>query len=71
MPTIRISSNKRNVNVMEWLGAPNVDKEGHIERSLDLPEEVYQGLEKAITSGAKEGDVYLKDGARVHWFFDK
>lgn len=71
MPTIRISSNRRNVNVMEWLGAPNVDKDNRIERSLDIPEEAYQGLEKAIASGAKEGDVYLKDGARFHWFLDK
>lgn len=71
MPSVRISGNWQNVNRMDWAGVANVDKDGHIERSVAIPEEAYVALEQAITSGSKEGDVYIKNGARFHWFLDK
>jgi hypothetical protein len=71
MATIRISGNWRNPNRKEWAGAPSISPEGHIERSLDIPEEAYQALEIAIAKGGNEGTVYLKDGTRFDWFVDR
>lgn len=71
MPTVRISGNWQNVNRMDWAGVANVDKAGHIERSINIPEEAYVAIEQAITGGAPEGDVFIKNGARFHWFLDK
>lgn len=71
MPTVRISGNWRNIHRMDWAGAPNVDKDGHIERSVAIPEEAYQAIEQALTSGAPEGEVFLKNGTKFHWFLDK
>jgi hypothetical protein len=56
---------------MEWAGAPNIDKGNRIERSLPIPEEAYQRIESAITAGHIEGDVYLEDRSRFHWFLDR
>lgn len=71
MPSVRISGNWQNVNRMDWAGAPKVDKAGHIERSIDIPEEAFVAIEEALKGGAPEGDVFIKDGSRFHWFLDK
>ncbi len=42
MATVRITGNRpNNIHKMEWLGKPTIDRDGNIERSVDLPEEVY------------------------------
>jgi hypothetical protein len=72
MPTVRISGNWRNVNQMEWAGAPNVGPDGRIERSLAIPPDAYEAIEKAIAdSGAVEGTVTLPNGTRFHYFLDR
>jgi hypothetical protein len=71
MATVRISGNWRNPNKREWAGAPELDEEGHIERTIDIPEEAYQALEREIARGGSEGIVYLKDGTRFDWFVDR
>lgn len=71
MTTIRISGNWRNPNKMEWAGAPSVDDQGRIERSIELPEEAFQALEREIAKGGLEGFVFLKDGTRFDWFLDR
>lgn len=71
MATVRISGNWRSVHKMEWAGAPNVDKQGRIERTLTIPEAAYEAIEKALAKGGPEGDVYLEDGTRFHWFLDQ
>lgn len=71
MPSVRISGNWQNVNRMDWAGAPNVDKAGHIQRSIDIPEEAFVAIEEALKGGVNEGDVFIKDGSRFHWFLDK
>jgi hypothetical protein len=48
-----------------------VDTEGHIERSVDLPEEVYRTIERAIAAGSAEGIVFLDGQRRVAWFLDR
>jgi hypothetical protein len=69
--TVRLSGNVRHATRSEWLGAPPVDTEGHIERSVDLPEEVYQTIERAIAAGSAEGIVFLDGQRRVDWFLDR
>jgi hypothetical protein len=71
MPTVRITTNWRHPHRMEWAGAPSIDKEGRIERSITIPEEAYEGIESAIAAGHIEGDVYLPDRSRFHWFLDR
>jgi hypothetical protein len=71
MPTVRITTDWGRRDQMEWAGAPAIDKEGRIERSLDIPEEAYQGIEGAIRKGYVEGNVYLKDKSRFSWFLDR
>jgi hypothetical protein len=71
MASVRISGNWRNPNKMEWCGAPAVDERGRIDRSLNLPEEALQAVEKEIARGGTEGTVYLQNGARVNWFLDR
>jgi hypothetical protein len=56
---------------MEWAGAPNIDKENRIERALQIPEEAYQRIESAIAAGHIEGNIYLEDRSRFHWFLDR
>jgi hypothetical protein len=70
MPTVRISGNPRSLQNMEWLGAPAIDEQGHIERTLEIPEKAYQEIEKAIAGGHIEGIVYLGGGIRFNWFLD-
>jgi hypothetical protein len=71
MATVRISGNWRNLNQKEWAGAPKINKKGRIKRSLNIPEEAYQALERDIAKGNIEGTVYLKDGSRFDWFVDR
>jgi len=72
MPTVRISGNWRNPNKKEWAGAPNLQPDGRIERSITIPEEAFQAIEREIARGGGEGLVYLKDGVtRFDWFVDR
>jgi hypothetical protein len=56
---------------MEWVGVPDIDKHNHIERSCAISEEAYTKIESAIAMGHLEGDVYLADRSRFHWFLDR
>jgi hypothetical protein len=71
MPTVRITTDRGHPDRLEWAGAPPIDTRNHLERSLDIPEEAYGRIESAITEGHIEGDVYLRDGSRIHWFLDR
>jgi hypothetical protein len=71
MASVRISHNMRNPNKMDWAGAPELDDEGHIERTLNLPEALYESIEQAIAKGHVEGTVYLDQDTRVHWQADR
>jgi hypothetical protein len=70
MATVRISGNWRNPSKMEWGGALPLDEDGHIERSLALPEGVYEAIEDGIAQGNVEGSIYLPAGTRVQWSLD-
>jgi hypothetical protein len=71
MATVRIDGNWRVLHKMEWAGAPAIDREGHIERSIDIPEAAYQKIEEAIAEGNIEGTIYLEGNVRFHWFLDR
>ncbi len=71
MSTVRIVSDWGHAGRMAWVGAPDIDTANHIERSVAMPEEAYQTIEAAIGGGHIEGDVYLKDSSRFHWFLDR
>ena len=71
MATVRISGNLRNVNVKEWYGEPKVDDQGRIERSLPIPEEAYQAIERQIAKGGMEGIAFLADGRQCNWLLDR
>ena len=72
MPKVRITGNKpNNIHKTEWLGAPDLDAQGHLERSLAIPDDAYQRIEHAIANGATEGFVSLDSGLRYEWFLDR
>jgi hypothetical protein len=71
MPNVRITTNWHHAERMEWAGAPVIDAENHIERSAAIPEEAYKRIESAVIGGHIEGDVYLADKSRFHWFLDR
>jgi len=71
MASVRITTDWGHAGQMEWAGAPDIDAENHVERTLDIPEEAYQRLETAVAGGHLEGDFFLKDGSRFHWFLDR
>ncbi len=72
MATVRISgTTRRNIHKSEWLGAPRIDPDGRLERSIDLPEATYQRIEEGINQGYTEGMLFLDDGRRVDWFLDR
>ena len=71
MASIRISGNWRNANEMEWAGAPTLDRNGHIERSIALPEEALQAIERDVAKGGIEGTTYLPNGTHFNWFVDR
>jgi len=71
MPSVRITTDWGHSDRMEWAGAPSIDKENHLERSAGIPEGAYQRIEAAIAAGYGEGDVYLEDRSRFHWFLDR
>ena len=66
-----MSGNIRHVTRNEWIGAPPVDKEGHIERSAEMPEEVYLQIEQDIARGTGEGMIFLDNQRRLDWFLDR
>ncbi len=71
MATVRISGNWRNPSKMEWGGAPTIDEDGHIERTIQLPEAVYEAIERGIAKGELDGIVVLPPGTRVQWQLDR
>lgn len=71
MATVRISGNWRNPNKMEWGGAPEIDKNGKIERTIQIPEAIYQAIEQYIAQNQTEGSIRLPDGTRFDWFLDR
>jgi hypothetical protein len=71
MQNVRITTNWGHAERMEWAGAPVIDAENHIERSVAIPEEAYERIETAVIGGHLEGDVYLGDKSRFHWFLDR
>jgi hypothetical protein len=71
MATVRISGNWRNRGKKEWAGAPAVDAQGNIERSIDIPEEAFLAIERELRKGGIEGTVYLQDGTQFTWFVDR
>jgi hypothetical protein len=71
MATIRISGNWGHPARKEWFGAPEVDPEGHIERSIAIPEEAFQAIERHLQKGAYEGVIALEDGTQFQWFLDR
>jgi hypothetical protein len=68
--TVRISGNWRNPSKMEWGGAPEIDENGEIERTIKLPAGVYEAMEGAIAKGETEGMIILPDDSRVQWQLD-
>jgi hypothetical protein len=71
MATVRISGNWRNPNKMEWGGAPEIDDDGHIERSVKIPEAIYLAIEEYIQKGQVQGSIATPDGTRYDWFLDR
>ncbi len=71
MATVRISGNWRNPNKMELGGTFPLDKDGHIERGQDIPEEGFQKIERAIAQGNNEGAIYQEGGTRFQWLLDR
>jgi hypothetical protein len=71
MASVRISGNWRNPNKMEWGGSPPIDQDGRIERSIKIPEPVYEAIESAIAKGQVEGMINLQDGTRFQWLLDR
>ena len=71
MATVRISGNWRNPNKMEWGGAPEIDADGHIERSVKIPEAIYLAIEEYIQKGQVQGSIMKPDGTRFDWFLDR
>ena len=71
MASVRISGNWRNPNKMEWRGSPPIDQDGRIERSIKIPEPVYETIESAIAKGQVEGMIHLQDGTRFQWLLDR
>ena len=71
MPTVRITGNVRTLQTMEWAGKATLLPDGKIERSIDLPEELFLAIEKHIARGAGEGAVVLENGKRFEYFVDR
>jgi hypothetical protein len=71
MASVRISGNWRNPNKMEWGGAPAIDTDGRIERTVPIPEEIYQAIEDYIAGNQTEGSIVQPDGTRYDWFLDR
>ena len=71
MPNVRITSDWGHAGRMEWAGAPAIDAENRIERSVAIPEEAYERIESAMAAGHGEGEIYLKNGSRFKWFLDR
>jgi hypothetical protein len=71
MASVRISHNLRNTHKMDWAGAPAIDVDGRLERSLDLPDAVYEAIEHALAEGQVEGTLYLDADTRVQWLADR
>jgi hypothetical protein len=70
MASVCISGNWRNPNRMEFGGVLSVNKVGRIERSLEIPEGVYERIESAIAQNQSEGSIVQDGGIRYQWFFD-
>jgi hypothetical protein len=71
MASVRITTNRNHPASMEWLVALPVGATGRIERSKDVPEDVCAAIERGIAAGNIEGDCFVNQEERYHWFFDR
>lgn len=71
MASVRISGNWKHPDTQEWFGAPEIDAQNRIARSIDIPEAAYQQIEQAIREGHVEGIVAIEGGVDFHWFLDR
>jgi len=71
MATVRITGNISNASREDWLGAPAVDANGHVARSIPLPEDAFLAIERGIHCGSIEGVVQLPSGAHLNWLVDR
>ena len=72
MASVRISGNWRNPSKMEWAGAPEILEDGTLDRLIpELPDEVYQAIERSIGRGDSEGHIQLADKTRIQWVLDR
>jgi hypothetical protein len=71
MPTVRITGNVKTLQTMEWAGKAKLGADGKIERSIDLPEELYLAIERQLLNGGIEGTVVLENGRRFEYFVDR
>lgn len=72
MSKVRITGNKpTNIHKTQFLGAPELDKQGRLERVSDVPEAALLAIEKAIAQGATEGFVSVEPGLKYEWFLDR
>lgn len=71
MPNVRITKCEQDSEAFEWIGAPTLDRTGHLDQSLGLPETVRASIERAIALGHLEGDCFVDPSRRFHWFLDR
>lgn len=71
MATVRIATNWKHPDRMDWVGAPTIDQHRRLERRADIPEEINQQIERAIAQGSIEGSAYMPEGTRFQWFLDQ
>lgn len=71
MATVRISTNWRHPDRMEWAGVVELDKNGVLARQANIPEEAYARIEAGLAAGNIEGDVIVADDVRVQWLLDR
>jgi hypothetical protein len=72
MPSVHIATNRGHMARMVVAGAPALDRQGRLERSIPLPEEAFQKIEAALAQGFQEGMLFLTDdGSRLDWYLDR
>lgn len=66
MRKLIIGSNLRDKRTMEWVGESTVDNHGNIERTADIPADVYDEMALYIKLGVEDG-VIENEGERYEW----
>jgi hypothetical protein len=71
MATVRLTGNLRNPSKKEWIGSVEIDDDGNLERSLEqVPEAIYDAIERGMAQQYREGTINLEAGKAVHWLVD-